>query len=284
MPSISDLAARLSAVVAAQQEILTAVTDPEGVTNLVVARTPDVTGGAGALIALVDGDELVCPAACGAAAELAGKRLPTANCLTGEAVGERRLIRSEAAELDSHVDMAAYRAIGIRSIIIAPLLHGETAIGALEALSPRENAFDDLDAYTLQLLAGMASAALMQAREFRERQASEKRYRMLFEQNVAGVFRSTLDGRILDCNDALVQYLGYSSREELLRKPSWDLYHQRSDREQFIAQLQRDHAVTNFRLHLKKKDGAPMTGVVNVSLIPAEGGETHLLGTFVEEG
>ncbi len=35
------------------------------------------------------------------------------------------------------------------------------------------------DAYTLQLLAGMTSSALMQAREFREWQASEQRYRML---------------------------------------------------------------------------------------------------------
>ena len=106
---------------------------------------------------------------------------------------------------------------------------------------------------------------------------------MLFESNVAGVFRTTLDGRILDCNNALAGFLGYRSREELLSRDVWDLYHQRRDREQFLEQLQRGRALTNLRLHLKKKDGSSITGLVNVSMIPAEGGETHVLGTMVEE-
>jgi PAS domain-containing protein len=32
--------------------------------------------------------------------------------------------------------------------------------------------------------------------------ASEERYRMLFEQNLAGVFRCAGNGRLLDCNNA----------------------------------------------------------------------------------
>jgi PAS domain S-box-containing protein len=106
---------------------------------------------------------------------------------------------------------------------------------------------------------------------------------MLFERNVAGVFRTTLDGRILDCNDALVSYLGYSSREELLAHETWDLYQQRGDREQFISQLQSGHALTNLRLKLKKKDGTSITGVVNATMIPGEGEEWQVLGTMVEE-
>jgi len=51
----------------------------------------------------------------------------------------------------------------------------------------------------------------------------------------------------------------------------------------FLEQLQRGRALTNLRLHLKKKDGSSITGLVNVSMIPAEGGETHVLGTMVEE-
>ena len=42
--------------------------------------------------------------------------------------------------------------------------------------------------------------------------ASEERYRILFEQDVAGVLRSTLDGRILDCNESFARILGYGSR------------------------------------------------------------------------
>ena len=46
---------------------------------------------------------------------------------------------------------------------------------------------------------------------------SERRYRTLFERNLAGVYRSTLDGRILDCNESFARIFGYASREEVLR-------------------------------------------------------------------
>jgi PAS domain S-box-containing protein len=170
----------------------------------------------------------------------------------------------------------------VRSILAAPLLQGNVPLGVLSVLAPFPNTFTDLDGYTLQLLAGMTAAALVQARTFEALQASEGRYRLLFEQNVAGVFRSTRDGRILDCNDALVQYLGYASREELLAQPSWDLYQQRSDREALVARLERERSMTNVRVHLKRKDGSPVIGLVNISIIPAEQGEPQLLGTMVE--
>ncbi len=45
--------------------------------------------------------------------------------------------------------------------------------------------------------------------------ASERRYRLLFEKNLAGILRSTLDGRVLECNEAFARMLGYDSSSEL---------------------------------------------------------------------
>ena len=277
MPSTIELAARLSAVVDAQQEILAAVSDPDALMQVVATRLPDVVNSAGAAIALREGDALVVRAV-SRHAPPAGTRIPISGSAAGEAMREQRPIRCDDVNVDSRVESGAFRLFGIRSFIVAPIVDG-----VLQAFSTQPNAFGDLDAYTLQLLAGLTSAALMQAREAREHRASEQRYRMLFERNVAGVFRTTLDGRILDCNQALADSLGYASRDELLAQDVWALYHERGDREQFLQQLQRNHALTNHRLHLKKKDGSPITGVVNVSMIPAENGETHVLGTMVED-
>jgi PAS domain S-box-containing protein len=47
--------------------------------------------------------------------------------------------------------------------------------------------------------------------------SSEQRYRLLFERNMAGVFRTTLDGRLVDCNQSFAQILGYSSPAEVLQ-------------------------------------------------------------------
>jgi PAS domain S-box-containing protein len=283
MPSSIDLAARLSDVVSVQQEILGTASDAARLEALVVMKAAEMTGGDGGMLDLVDGDDLVCHAASGAAKADQGTRAPARGSLPASAVETRRALRCDDVEVDPRVDGAACLALGIRSMISAPLLQGDAAIGALSAFSSAPSAFDDLDVYTLQLLAGMTSSAVLLAHELRERRASEERYRMLFERNIAGVFRTTRDGRILDCNDAFVGYLGYTSREELLARPSWDLYHSRSDRQTMLERLERDAAMTNLRVRLRRKDGSAMIAVVNVSLIPAEDGDAQLLGTVVAE-
>jgi PAS domain S-box-containing protein len=282
MASSLDLAARLAAVVRTQQEVLDAITDLDKVIALIVDRTPSVTSGDGAVVEMLEGEMLVYRAASGIAKPHIGLRLASAGSLSGLAVREKTLVRCDDTETDPRVDGAACRAIGIRSMLIAPITEGDVAVGALKTFSPRPRTFDDLDVYALQLLAGMASGALAQARVFREQQASEERYRMLFDRNVAGVFRSTLDGRILDCNDALVHSLCYDSREELLALQAWDLYHQRSDREELLRLLQQNRTMLQVRLSLRRKDGSAMLGVINASLVPGDGGETNLLGTIVE--
>ncbi|HET7711698.1 MAG TPA: GAF domain-containing protein [Thermoanaerobaculia bacterium] len=283
MSSSIDLAARLSSIVSLQQDILDTLDDVEKAMKLVVDRIPEVTSGNGAVIELVEGEEMVYRAASGSAAPHVGRRLKREGSLSGQAVRESAVLTCEDTDLDPRVDGPACRAIGIRSMIIAPLIHHDKTIGALKTFAAYPKAFGDLDSYAVQLLAGMTSAALMQARVNEDRKASERRYRLLFEKNVAGVFRSTLDGEILDCNDALVECLGYASREDLISHKTWDLYQERSEREQLLVTLQRDRALTNVRIHLKRKDGTPLTGVVNISLIPADNGESHVLGTLVAE-
>ena len=46
--------------------------------------------------------------------------------------------------------------------------------------------------------------------------ASEERYRLLFARSVAPIYKTSLDGTILDCNDACASSLGYSSRLDLI--------------------------------------------------------------------
>ena len=48
-------------------------------------------------------------------------------------------------------------------------------------------------------------------------EASEERYRSLFDRTPVGLYRSTPDGRFLDVNRAATSLLGYTDREQLLR-------------------------------------------------------------------
>lgn len=279
MPSSIDLAARLSAVVGLQQDMLAVASDAQKVMDLVVTKVAELTGGDGAAIALVDGEDLMVGAIDGIVPYAKDERTPVAGSLAADALCSGDIIRRDDLRIDS---VGSGRPIPITSSMTVPLLRDGYFVGVVETFATTAKAFDDLSAYTLQLLGGMTSGALMVARAFREKHDSESRYRMLFERNIAGVFRTTGDGRILDCNSAFADALGYTSREELLGRKSWDLYGQRTDREAFLQALHESQAMTNYRMQLKRKDGTPMHAVVNVSLISDESG-SQLLGTLVAD-
>ncbi len=113
--------------------------------------------------------------------------------------------------------------------------------------------------------------------------ASEERYRLLFERNLAGVFRSTPEGSFLDCNLACAKIFGYESREEFLARSAWDIYCDPADRHAYLARLQNEKSVTNIELHLKRKDRAPIWVLENATLVdPGHGQPPFIEGTFTD--
>ncbi len=96
---------------------------------------------------------------------------------------------------------------------------------------------------------------------------SEKRYRLLFERNLAGVLRTSLDGRILECNPAAAQLFGYDSVEELLFVPITKVYHASSDREAFLTRLKFEKILSNQELRFWRKDGDPVWVIANFSFV-----------------
>ncbi len=112
---------------------------------------------------------------------------------------------------------------------------------------------------------------------------SEGRYHLLVEKNHSGVYRTTLDGRIMDCNEAFVKIFGYASREEVLAGPMRDLYVDPPEREAIMARIGVEHTLSNIELRLKRKDGSPVWVLANKSLVEWEAGSPRvILGTIVD--
>jgi PAS domain S-box-containing protein len=97
-------------------------------------------------------------------------------------------------------------------------------------------------------------------RDTTERHVAEEKYRMLFEQAQEGVFVATPDGKLLDCNDAFVSMLGYTSSEELM---SLDIdsvvYPLAEEREAFRKEIEAHNYVRNFEITVRRKDGTLLT-------------------------
>lgn len=95
---------------------------------------------------------------------------------------------------------------------------------------------------------------------------SEDRYRQLFERNLAGLYRSTADGRILDCNETFAKMYGYGSCEEILSVPARKLYSSARELKRFLAKLEQSGVLVNFELCGRRKDGSTFWLLENVTL------------------
>jgi PAS domain S-box-containing protein len=107
---------------------------------------------------------------------------------------------------------------------------------------------------------------------------SENRYKELFHQGLAGVYRSTLDGKVIECNDAFAAIMGFASSEELMRLPAERLYETPHDRAKFIEELRRHGRLSAYELKLRRNDGSAVWVLENVVLL----GGTVIQGTMLD--
>ena len=86
--------------------------------------------------------------------------------------------------------------------------------------------------------------------------ASEAEFKTLFEHIATGVFISSKEGKFLNANQALLDMLGYDSKEEFLGidLPA-DLYVRPEDRRTFKEMMERDGRVIDYEVEFKRKDG-----------------------------
>lgn len=119
-----------------------------------------------------------------------------------------------------------------------------------------------------------------------DQKRAEKRYRELFERNLAGVFRSTVSGNLLECNEAFVQMFGYSSPQAMMTElnvssNTRQLYWSTSDRDDVIDSLRKRGELRNFEIRLRTCDGRMVWGLLNETLVPNEGDDI-LEGTIID--
>jgi PAS domain S-box-containing protein len=113
--------------------------------------------------------------------------------------------------------------------------------------------------------------------------SSEQRYRLLFERNMAGVYRTTIDGRLLDCNESFAKMLGFETRQEILSHQAYEFYFDVADRDAFLSALQAERSLVNYELRLRRADGTPIVVVENVNILGGEDGSNPVIqGTMID--
>lgn len=107
-----------------------------------------------------------------------------------------------------------------------------------------------------QLLDQIAAENQELAEHITAARAAEERYASLFNHMHEGVFVSAPEGKILDCNQAFVDMLGYNNKDELLQLVRTEsLYVNPEHRQKFLSLMATQGYVGKFEFLLRRKDG-----------------------------
>ncbi len=113
-------------------------------------------------------------------------------------------------------------------------------------------------------------------------EALQRQYDNLVNRNLAGVYRTTLDGRFLECNDALARILGFTNKEELMREGANAVYPTTMERDRFLEALKAKKRLFNFELTMKHRNGRAVEVLENVYLDEPADGEPTIQGTLID--
>jgi PAS domain S-box-containing protein len=270
-------------IVAAQQEMAAATLDRDAIMKLATEQAQKLTRADGAAIEMVEGDEMVCRAVSGVMASQQGMRLPVAESLSGSCVRADQIIRCDDAAADGRLDYEICRQLGVRSIILVPLLQQYNSIGVLKVLSLRPAAFDETDVQTLQLVAHFMAAAVNQTVAVGAKQSllaehtrtivalreSEARFRSAFDYAAIGMALVATDGRWMKVNHTLCEIIGYSEPE--LRALTFQILIHPEDQDPYLGQARRLLAaeIGAFQMEMRyyHKSGSAVWVLLSVSLL-----------------
>jgi PAS domain S-box-containing protein len=118
-------------------------------------------------------------------------------------------------------------------------------------------------------------------RDFEVEKTDEK-YRAIFDNSPDGIFQTTPEGQWLTVNKAFAEILGYESVEQLSELNVYDIFVEKSERENLIRELKKNDVVKNHKIQLKRKDGSIAIVKANDRLVLTEDGKYFLEGTITD--
>jgi two-component system NtrC family sensor kinase len=116
-----------------------------------------------------------------------------------------------------------------------------------------------------------------------ERRRSDAQYRELFENATYGIFRSLEDGTLVDVNPALIEMLGYDSKDDLLaRDLNRDIYEDPGVRAGILRQVVASGRVDLSDVNWRRKDGQIIHVHLSGRLRPGEDGSQAVMEVMAE--
>ena len=117
-------------------------------------------------------------------------------------------------------------------------------------------AYNKSDLDLLELVSYQISISIDRKSKEELLKESEERYRSLVTNLPVGVFRSTIEGKVLSVNPAMLEIYGYNSEEEILNVPAQNYYSDKNARKEMLDTLDKYGVILEHETLENKKDGS----------------------------
>ncbi|HHC07970.1 MAG TPA: PAS domain S-box protein [Actinobacteria bacterium] len=112
--------------------------------------------------------------------------------------------------------------------------------------------------------------------------ASEARYRSLFERIPVALYRTRMDGEIVDANPALARLLGVDDPRELVGRNATEFYASPSEREAFVERVLEAGVAYGLEIRIVRPDGSERWLADSSRLVRHDDGEEFFEGALVD--
>jgi PAS domain S-box-containing protein len=94
---------------------------------------------------------------------------------------------------------------------------------------------------------------------------AEEKYRKIFEDSKDMVYITSVDGKVIDVNQAGVDLFGYGSKEEMMQVYVRDTFLNAEDRRRFRDEIRKEWFIKDFEVKLKRRDGTPIDVLITAN-------------------
>jgi PAS domain S-box-containing protein len=287
--TLAARASRLEWLLKGVLEVQTLINEANFELDVFMQRVVDVaqslTNATGAVVELVDGDEMRYQCVSASLRQHVGLRLKRAGSLSGLCVEQATVLTCDDAETDPRVDRHACRRVGVRSMVCTPLFQHGRAIGVLKVMSDSAHAFDNDDDFLLTLLGGAIGAALGKQLALEALRTSEETFRFAMENASIGMALVTPAGRFLKVNASLCELLGFTETEMLTRDFQSLTHPADLERDLDLVRQVLTGEIRNSRLEKRyfHKSGRTVWALLSVSLVRQADGKPNYFVSQIQD-
>jgi len=153
---------------------------------------------------------------------------------------------------------------GLKTVSVIPFLFEGEIAAVLYLASHIVKEFNEQQRNLIETFAFQCGAFIGKLIAESELKVSEQKFRNFFEADLACDYKSLIDGTLIECNNAFIKMLEFSSKEEALAANMHEIYLTKEDRNSFLDKLKKRKFLEQIETKLITRKGKELIVLENV--------------------